>query len=196
MSSLKNYLRSKQRFELELNGVRTIVMSSKIFEALENGTVDLNTRIWIDGCEGRLRDIDERVIEGESFLFLKNTPLEKLILDCARGKDPNPAATPAPLPQARAPRPTSGSTPLPPAPLPRVNPPAEQSESALPPIDPRPKTRDDFIIEPLDRKTAYQKRGIRTKIAIFAVTVLIVCCALLLLSLLSGGTSNESGSAK
>ena len=31
MSSLKNYLRSKQRFELELNGVRTIVMSSKIF---------------------------------------------------------------------------------------------------------------------------------------------------------------------
>ncbi len=196
MSSLKNYLRSKQRFELELNGVRTIVMSSKIFEALENGTVDLNTRIWIDGCEGRLRDIDERVIEGESFLFLKNTPLEKLILDCARGKDPNPAATPAPLPQARAPRPTSGSTPLPPAPLPRVNPPAERSESALPPIDPRPKTRDDFIIEPLDRKTAYQKRGIRTKIAIFGVTVLIVCCALLLLSLLSGGTSNESGSAK
>ena len=196
MSSLKNYLRSKQRFELELNGVRTIVMSSKIFEALENGTVDLNTRIWIDGCEGRLRDIDERVIEGESFLFLKNTPLEKLILDCARGKDPNPAATPTPLPQARAPRPTSGSTPLPPAPLPRVNPPAERSESALPPIDPRPKTRDDFIIEPLDRKTAYQKRGIRTKIAIFAVTVLIVCCALLLLSLLSGGTSDESGSAK
>ena len=42
MSSLKNYLRSKQRFELELNGVRTIVMSSKIFEALENGTVDLD----------------------------------------------------------------------------------------------------------------------------------------------------------
>ena len=196
MSSLKNYLRSKQRFELELNGVRTIVMSSKIFEALENGTVDLNTRIWIDGCEGRLRDIDERVIEGESFLFLKNTPLEKLILDCARGKDPNPAATPAPLPQARAPRPTSGSTPLPPAPLPRVNPSKEKSAGALPPIDPRPKTRDDFIIAPGDRKNAFRKRGIRTKIAIFAVTVLTVCCALLLLSLLSGETPDKPGSTK
>ncbi len=67
-------------FEIEISGRRVEITAFRLFEAIGSGEVRLGDVLILNGVPGRVRDLDERMIDGENVFFLKGTPQETRVM--------------------------------------------------------------------------------------------------------------------
>ena len=65
-----------QTFEIEIDGIRTEIGVAQFFDKTASGELDAEERVWLDGVQGRARDVDERLVNKELIFYLKNTVQE------------------------------------------------------------------------------------------------------------------------
>ncbi|MBQ9812005.1 MAG: hypothetical protein IJM54_01710 [Thermoguttaceae bacterium] len=65
-----------QTFEIEIDGQRTEIETTRFFDKTAFGEISAQDRVWIDGVPGFVKDVDERLVDGELRFYLKNTRQE------------------------------------------------------------------------------------------------------------------------
>ena len=65
-----------QTFEIEIDGQRTEIETTRFFDKTAFGEISAQDRVWIDGVPGFVKDVDERLVDGKLRFYLKNTRQE------------------------------------------------------------------------------------------------------------------------